>query len=287
MRACTARSARSSAPSSVSASSRRRNRAGQDHRRVDHRQAAEDVLAQAAGADRGRNRRGADADDCRDADAGHDRRQRQRQLDLPQQLPRRHAQRGPRLDERAVDRSHPRHRRADDRQQRVDDQHGDRDPRAEAADERQRQQEPEHRQARDRLRHVGEPDERRAEAGPARREDAERNADRDGRGRRHGHQTRCWSSRPRNSARCAIQNCRTLIVRPAPPIALQAPPAQRVRASTSGCSIARTCGSGLARDRLGTSSATSTPSARTPMREPSANASPMSWVTITIVLRTC
>ena len=60
---------------------RRRDRAGEDHRRLDHRQAAEDVLAEPAGADRGRDRRGADADDRRDADAGDDRRQRERQLD--------------------------------------------------------------------------------------------------------------------------------------------------------------------------------------------------------------
>ena len=66
---------------------------GEDHGRIDHRQAAEDVLAEPAGADRRGDRRGADADHRRDADAGDDRRQRQRQLDLPQQLPRRHAQR--------------------------------------------------------------------------------------------------------------------------------------------------------------------------------------------------
>ena len=69
------------------------NRAGQDDRRVDHRQAAIDVLSESAGANRRRNRRRSDADDRRHANAGDDGRQRQRQLDLPQQLARRHAHR--------------------------------------------------------------------------------------------------------------------------------------------------------------------------------------------------
>ena len=88
-----------------------------------------------------------------------------------------------------INRSNPGDRRADDWQQCVNDEHRDRDARAKAADERQRQQEAEHGQARDRLRHVDEPDEGRAQARPARREDRKRNADRDGRGRRHGHQS--------------------------------------------------------------------------------------------------
>ena len=53
---------------------RRRNRAGQDDRRVHHRQAAVDVLAEAAGADRRRDRRRPDADHRRHPDAGDDRR---------------------------------------------------------------------------------------------------------------------------------------------------------------------------------------------------------------------
>ena len=96
----TARSASVSAAVERQRERRRRNRAGEDHRRIDHRQPAEDVLAEAAGADRRGDRRGADANDRRDADAGDDRRQRQRQLDLPEQLARRHAERRPRLDQR-------------------------------------------------------------------------------------------------------------------------------------------------------------------------------------------
>ena len=44
---------------------RDRNRAGEDHGRIDHRQPAVDVLAETARADRGRDRHGADADDRR------------------------------------------------------------------------------------------------------------------------------------------------------------------------------------------------------------------------------
>ena len=57
-------------------------------------------------------------------------------------------------------------------------EHEDRDARAEAADERQRQQEAEHRQARNRLDDVGEPDDRRAEPRPPRGEDPDRHAER-------------------------------------------------------------------------------------------------------------
>ena len=82
---------------------RRRNGAGQDRRGVDHRQAAEDVLAEAARADRRGNRRRADADHRGHANAGDDRRQRERQLDHEQQLPRRHAHRHAGFDDRRVE----------------------------------------------------------------------------------------------------------------------------------------------------------------------------------------
>ena len=62
------------------------NRAGENHGAVDHRQAAVDVLAESAGADGGGDRRRSDADDGGDANAGHDRRQRERQLDDAQEL---------------------------------------------------------------------------------------------------------------------------------------------------------------------------------------------------------
>ena len=74
---------------------RRRDRTGEDHGRIDHREAAEDVLAEPAGADRRRNRRRPHANHRGDTDARDDRRQRQRQLHLTEQLPRRHPERLP------------------------------------------------------------------------------------------------------------------------------------------------------------------------------------------------
>jgi hypothetical protein len=94
-------------------------------------------------------------------------------------VPRRHAERHASLDEGRVYGSNAGDRGADDRQQRVDDEHGDRHARAEAADERQRQQEAEHRQARHCLRGVDEPDDRRPDAGPPRGEDAKGHANHD------------------------------------------------------------------------------------------------------------
>ena len=74
---------------------------------VDHRQPAEDVLAKSAGTDRRGDRRGADADHRGDTNSGDDRRQRQRQLDHEQQLPRRHAHRHAGLEHRAIETRSP------------------------------------------------------------------------------------------------------------------------------------------------------------------------------------
>ena len=73
------RPSHNSPPSTTSARQRGRNGAGQDDRRVHHRQAAVDVLAQSAGADRRGNRRRADGDDGGDADPGDDLGTRERQ----------------------------------------------------------------------------------------------------------------------------------------------------------------------------------------------------------------
>ena len=167
---------------------RGRDRAGEDHRRIHHRQAAEDVVAEPAGADRRRNRRGADANHHRDAQARHDRRQRQRPLHL------RSTCRGV----RPIATAHSMTARhalnagdgaAQNRQDRVQRQRHQRRARADAADERQRDQESEQREARNGLRQVGERDDRLRDRRPPRREDAERNADRrrDRRGDEHQH----------------------------------------------------------------------------------------------------
>ena len=133
-------------------------RAGENHRGIDHRQTAEDVLAEAAGTDGGGDGCRADGNDRRHSNAGDDRRQRQRQFHLPQQLHRRHAEGRAGLDQRAIDRRQTGRRRANDWKQRIHDQHDDREAGSETADERQRQQEAEHGQAGDGLRGVGDPD---------------------------------------------------------------------------------------------------------------------------------
>ena len=137
-------------------------------------------LSEPTGANRRGDGRRADTNHRGNANARDDRRQRQRQLHLPEQLTRRHAERRPGLDERGVDRPDAGNRGPDDRQQRVDDEHGDGHPRTEAPDERQRQQEAEHREAWHGLRRVDQPDDRRTETRPPRRENAKGNADRNG-----------------------------------------------------------------------------------------------------------
>ena len=67
---------------------RRRQCAGEDHRRVDHRQTAEDVVAEAAGANRRRDRGRPDADDDRHAQPRYDRRQGQGPFHAAQHLAR-------------------------------------------------------------------------------------------------------------------------------------------------------------------------------------------------------
>ena len=117
---------------------RRWNRAGKDHGGIDHRQSSEDVFPESSGADRRGNRRRAHANHGRDANAGHDRGKRERQLDLTKQLPWRHPERGAGLDERGVHRTDSGNRRTHDGEQRVDDENGDGDAGAETTDERQR-----------------------------------------------------------------------------------------------------------------------------------------------------
>ena len=151
----------------------------QNHGRVHHRETAIDVLAEAARANRSSNRRGADADDGRDADAGDNRRQRQRQLHLPQQLARGHPHRDAGLANRRVDPAESGDRCPHDWEQPVQNQHDERRARADAADERHGEEKAEHRQAWDGLHDAGDGHQRRRQARAPRREDAERDAERD------------------------------------------------------------------------------------------------------------
>ena len=91
------------------------------------------------------------------------RRQRQRQLDVPQQLASGHPHRDAGFADRPSMPLQSRDRGAHDRQQSVEDQHHERRARADAANERHRQQEAEHRQARHGLDQVRDADERRAQ----------------------------------------------------------------------------------------------------------------------------
>ena len=154
----------------VDAQGERRGRhgAGEDHCAVHHREAAEDVLAEAAGADRGGDGRRAHADHGGDANTRNDGRNRQRQLDQQQQLPRRHSHRDPGLNDRSIQILQSGHRRPDNREQRVERERDERGTRPDATDEREWQQEPEEREARNRLRNVGEEQQRPAQAGASR-----------------------------------------------------------------------------------------------------------------------
>ncbi len=167
---------------------RRRNRAGKNHRRVDHREAAEDVVTKSAGANRRRDGGRADANHHGDAKARHDRRQRERPFDLRQHLAGRQAHRDRAFDHRRRHTLNAGDRAAQHRQDGIDRERDERGARADAADERQRNQETEQRQAWNGLRQVGERDDRFRERRPPRREDAERNADRRRNRRRCQHQ---------------------------------------------------------------------------------------------------
>ena len=127
---------------------RRRQRAGENHRRVHHRQAAEDVVAQATGADgRGDGRR-AHTNHHGDAQTRHDRWQRERPLDLPQDLARGQAHRDRALHHRGRHALQPGDGAAQYRQHRVHSQRQQGRACANTANERQRDQEPEQGQAR-------------------------------------------------------------------------------------------------------------------------------------------
>ncbi len=101
---------------------RRRHRAGQDEHIIVGAQTAKNIAAQAAGIDgRGDGRR-ADADHRGDAHAGDDHAQRQRQLDLQQQLAVGHAHAAASFTNRRVDITDTGKSIADDRQERVEHQ---------------------------------------------------------------------------------------------------------------------------------------------------------------------
>ena len=170
--------------------------------------------------------------------------------------------------------------RADDRQQRVENQHDDRDPRAQPADERQRQQEPEHRQARNRLDDVGQPHDRRAERAAA--------APRGSRSARRSRSRRAVET-PTRTTCCAEQRNELRRVR-APEIeqAHCADPAAAPRLEAAAPAAAARADRSTARARRGVSSCASTPSASTPTRGGQRERlAPCRASRCTTVLRTC
>ena len=238
------------------------------------------MLAEPAGADRGRDSGRADAHDRRDANSGDDRRQRQRKLHHEQQLARRHPHRHAGLCHRVVQASQSGDRRANDRQKRVERQRDERRARSDAANERERQEESEEGQARDRLRDVRQKQERAADRGPARGENPRRKTER---GRDDGGDDprardaagRAATARPRGLAR--IESRRSPV------------PAGRAGGRGAGPDHTvsrnfRTRGSADAATASGVSQIASSPASSTPMRVARAKASPRSWVTITTVV---
>ena len=148
---------------------RRRGDAAEQHEHpVLRLQAGEDVIAEAGLADRRRQRGGADHPNRGGADAGHDHRHGQRQLDIPQDTGRFGADDAGGLQQRAVDGVEPDHGVAQHRQHRIERQRQHRGQEAERgkafaeqplgeAGERQqhRVEQRQQREARDGLEHAG------------------------------------------------------------------------------------------------------------------------------------
>ena len=166
---------------------RGRRRAAHQHRGVvARREAAEDVVAEAGRADRRRERRGAHHPDRRRAHARDDHGQRERQLDAPELLARRHPDAARGFAHGGIDAREAGHRVAQDRQQAVererdqrgqgaDPAHGDPAAREQRAEPReQRHHHREQRETRDRLDRARGAEQRGLERGAAVDRDTER-----------------------------------------------------------------------------------------------------------------
>ena len=153
-------------------------------------QAGKNVIAEAGLADRRRQRRGADHPDRGGADARHHHRQRQRQFDREQRLPRRHADALRRFQDCGLDAlqagdgvaQHRQHRIERERQHRGQESEGGEakaEPRQRQRRQRQQQriEQRQQRQPRHRLHDAGEPEQRPAQHRPVPRQDREGQAD--------------------------------------------------------------------------------------------------------------
>ena len=179
---------------------RRRNGAGEDDAVVDHRDAAKDELAEAAGADRGRDGRDPDGDDGGDADSRQHHRQRQRQLDLPEKLARGEAHRDGGFADRRADAGDPDIGVANDGQQRVQRERDDGQTVGTRAQPGQRQQQSEERQAGNGLDDIGAAQHQRLPTRPAGEQNAERHSDGDGQQHRDPDQPQVFGGQGRNFA---------------------------------------------------------------------------------------
>jgi hypothetical protein len=153
-------------------------------------QACKDIIAEAGLADRRRQCRGADHPHRRSADARHHHRERQRQLDGEQRLPRRHADALRGLQDRGIDTLQAGDGIAQHRQHRIERerQHGGQkskggkakaEPRQRQRSQRQQQriEQREQRQSRHRLHDAGKPKQRAAHRRVIARDDRQRKAD--------------------------------------------------------------------------------------------------------------
>ena len=201
------RPSRRTAPASIRPSTWSTNKRQDHHRNAAEQhvdpvlglQAGKDVIAEAGLADGGAQGRHADGPHRRGADAGHDHRRGQRQLDPEQALPRRHADAVGRLDIGGVDAEEAGDAVAQDRQHRIERQRQQRRQESErghaeaerpGGQRRERQQQRieqgEQSKARDRLHQARDRERGEAQPRTPRRHDRERQADRDPeRQRRH------------------------------------------------------------------------------------------------------
>jgi hypothetical protein len=151
-------------------------------------EAAKDVCAEAARADSRRDGRHPDRDHGRDAHARQYHVQRQRKLHLPQYLSLAHPHRDRRLADVFVHAFDARHGVANEGQQRVEHERDDGRARADAAEQRKRDEETKERETRHGLQHARDAEHGALQRRAPRDENAQRDADEDGEHYRDEHE---------------------------------------------------------------------------------------------------
>src|SRR5947199_4820623 len=182
---------------------------------------------------------------------------------MREELPVGHSHAPPRLAHCRVHTGDPLVGVANDGQERVEDERDDGGPRADAADERQRDEESEQREARHRLEHVRHAQNGAPPRRPPREQDAQRHADHDRRTGRDRDQIQMLAYESQDFLRV-------------PGVEFPEPHAAAMKARHSGLSDLRNS-SGVPRNA-------SRPCSMSPMRLPSSRPSRTSWVTKTMPL---